>query len=89
MHKSARQGNRVTTLFTSPKFNHKTLAGVETGLVVNFLACALQFYLLSISDSMTMLFLSKVPGICLAGFLCAQTAMAKITAEGPERVVAL
>jgi len=52
--------------------------GIRIGFVVNFLACALSYYLLSITDSMEMLFLSKVPGICVAGFLCAQTTLAKL-----------
>ena len=34
--------------------------GVRAGLVVNFVACAAQYYLLSITDSLTMLYLSKV-----------------------------
>lgn len=63
--------------------------GVKTGLVVNFLACAAQYFILSITDSLNMLFLSKVPGMMMGGFLCAQTAIAKVTDEGPDRVKAL
>ena len=33
-----------------------------------------------------MLYLSKIPGIGMSGYLCAQTTVAKITAPGPERV---
>jgi OCT family organic cation transporter-like MFS transporter 18 len=36
-----------------------------------------------------MLFLSKLPAVAMAGFLCAQTAIAKLTTEGKERVTAL
>ena len=40
--------------------------GVRTGLVINFLACAACYYLLSITTTMEMLFLSKV-NICIDG----------------------
>lgn len=63
--------------------------GVRVGLMVNFIACAMQYYLLSISNSLEMLFLSKVPGMLMGGFLCAQTAVATITKDGPDRVAAL
>jgi len=63
--------------------------GVKTGLTVNFLACAMQYYILSITSSLEMLYLSKVPGMMMGGFLCAQTAIAKVTAEGSERIQAL
>eukprot|EP00930_Biecheleria_cincta_P073526 TRINITY_DN60803_c0_g1_i1.p1 TRINITY_DN60803_c0_g1~~TRINITY_DN60803_c0_g1_i1.p1 ORF type:complete len:427 (-),score=66.62 TRINITY_DN60803_c0_g1_i1:9-1289(-) len=63
--------------------------GVKAGLVVNFLACAGQYFILSITDSLSMLFLSKVPGMMMGGFLCAQTAISKVTDEGPDRVAAL
>jgi len=63
--------------------------GVKAGLVVNFLACAAQYFLLSITDSLNMLFLSKVPGMMMGGFLCAQTAIAKVTDDGPDRIAAL
>jgi len=38
---------------------------------------------------MTMLYMSKIPGIGMAGFLCAQTAVSQLTNAGPERVQAL
>lgn len=63
--------------------------GVRAGFCLNFIACAISYYMLSIANSMEMLFLSKVPGMCLAGFLCAQTAIAKVTEQGPERLTAL
>lgn len=36
-----------------------------------------------------MLFASKIPGVFMAGFLCAQTAMSVLTPPGAERVAAL
>ena len=63
--------------------------GIRVGFVINFLACSLSYYLLSIADTMDMLVLSKLPGIAMAGFLCGQAAVVKVTPEGPERVKAL
>ena len=63
--------------------------GVRAGLIINFLACASCYYMLSITDSVTMLYLSKLPGIAMTGFLCAETAVFKLTKGGEERVKAL
>lgn len=63
--------------------------GVRVGLVINFLACASCYYMLSITDSVEMLYASKIPGIAMAGFLCAQTAVIKLTAPGTDRLKAL
>jgi len=63
--------------------------GVKTGLILNFAACAMQYYILSITDSLNMLLLSKLPGMMMAGFLCAQTAVGRLTPEGEERSNAL
>ena len=63
--------------------------GVRTGLIINFLACASCYYTLSICDSVELLYLSKVPGLAMAGFLCAQTAVIKLTKAGPARLNAL
>jgi MFS family permease len=63
--------------------------GVRRGLAINFLACATCYYILSITDSIEMLYLSRVPGIAMAGFLCAQTAIIKLTKPGSERLVAM
>lgn len=63
--------------------------GVRTGLVINFLACTCSYYILSIATSVELLYLSTVPGVAMAGFLCAQTAMIKLTEPGSERVAAL
>jgi len=63
--------------------------GLRAGLVVNFLACALTYLLLANTSSLTVLYLSKVPGVAMAGFLCAQTAVSQLTPEGSARVAAL
>lgn len=82
--------------------------GTRTGLVINFIACAMQYGILSVTDSLEMvsahptyththapltgclqLFLSKMPGMLMGGFLCAQTAVARVTQDGPGRVAAL
>ena len=63
--------------------------GVRTGLAINFLACASCYYILSITDTVELLYLSRVPGLAMAGFLCAQTAVIKLTPAGPGRLVAL
>lgn len=63
--------------------------GVRVGLLVNFLACALTYSVLANTTSVAMLYLSKVPGVAVAGFLCAQTAVSQLTPDGAERVAAL
>lgn len=67
-------------------------AGVRAGFAINFVACALQYYMLylsNVTESLNMLYLSKLPGVAMAGFLCAQAAVARLTSSGPERVQAL
>ena len=77
-------------MFASLLFGHiLDKFGVRVGFTLNFLACAATYYLLSITSSMTMLYISKIPGIGMAGFLCAQTAVSQLTSAGPERVQAL
>eukprot|EP00438_Fugacium_kawagutii_P017968 Skav216376 [mRNA] locus=scaffold3826:17829:20697:+ [translate_table: standard] len=77
-------------MFASLLFGHiLDKFGVRVGFTLNFLACAATYYLLSITSSMTMLYMSKIPGIGMAGFLCAQTAVSQLTSPGPERVQAL
>ena len=77
-------------MFASLLFGHiLDKAGVRVGFILNFVACAATYFLLSITDSMAMLYASKIPGIGMAGFLCAQTAVSELTAAGPERVQAL
>ena len=77
-------------VFASLLFGHiLDKAGVRVGFMLNFMACAASYYVLSITSSMSMLYMSKIPGIGMAGFLCAQTAVSQLTAPGPERVRAL
>jgi OCT family organic cation transporter-like MFS transporter 18 len=63
--------------------------GVRAGLVINFTACAMCYYILSITDTIELLYLSRLPGVAMAGFLCAQTAVIKLTRKGPARLAAL
>ncbi len=63
--------------------------GVRGGFVMTFAASALSYYLLSISSTIGVLYASKVPTVLQAGFLCAQTAVSQVTADGPERIAAL
>ena len=63
--------------------------GVRVGLIINFLACSCCYYILSITNSISMLYLSKLPGVAMTGFLCAETAVFKLTKGGEERVKAL
>ena len=63
--------------------------GVRIGLIINFLACACCYYLLSITNTVNMLYLSKLPGVAMTGFLCAETAVFKLTKPGEDRVKAL
>eukprot|EP01035_Chromulina_nebulosa_P025392 gene25392-33142_t len=63
--------------------------GVKGGFVVTFIASALSYGILSQSTSMWMLYISKIPTIFQAGFLCAQVAASQATTDGSERVEAL
>ena len=63
--------------------------GVRAVFAINFLAAAVGYYLLSVTTTLSGLYLAKVPGIALCGFLCAQTAVCKLTDEGPDRLKAL
>ena len=63
--------------------------GVRAGFAINFLACATQYGLLASCTSINTLWASKLPGLFMAGFLCAQTAVSRLTVEGKERVEAL
>jgi OCT family organic cation transporter-like MFS transporter 18 len=63
--------------------------GVKGGFVVNFVACALCYGLLSQATTLPILYASKVPSVFQMGFLCAQVAASQVTSDGPERVQAL
>jgi len=51
--------------------------GIRVGFLVNFLACASSYYLLSEATSIEYLYASKIPGMFMAGFLVAQSACLK------------
>jgi MFS family permease len=63
--------------------------GVRVGFAINFFGCALTYYMRSITTTLNGLWLSKVPGVTMAGFLCAQCAISRLTPDGTERVKAL
>mmetsp|Transcript_17894 Transcript_17894/g.36136 ORF Transcript_17894/g.36136 Transcript_17894/m.36136 type:complete len:431 (-) Transcript_17894:44-1336(-) len=63
--------------------------GAKMGFVISFLASAMCYAILSQSTTIEILYLSKVPTIFQAGFLCAQVAAAQATMDGAERVQAL
>lgn len=63
--------------------------GLRAMFALNFLSCAASYALLARATSIEMLFLSKVPALFQAGFLCAQTAAAKLTPDGQERATSL
>ena len=62
---------------------------VKYGFIICFLGSAVGYYLLSISTSMDILYLSKVPMIFQNAYLCAQLAVSQVTSDGPDRVSAL
>lgn len=62
---------------------------VKVGFYASFLASALSYFILSQATTMNILYLSKVPTVLQAGFLCAQLAAAQCTSEGSERMTAL
>ena len=61
----------------------------KTGFVITFISSALSYYILSISTSIEILYLSKIPTVFQAGFLCSQLAASQLTSDGSERVKAL
>mmetsp|Transcript_6468 Transcript_6468/g.10886 ORF Transcript_6468/g.10886 Transcript_6468/m.10886 type:complete len:448 (+) Transcript_6468:95-1438(+) len=63
--------------------------GAKGGFIVCFVASAMSYALLSQATTIEMLYISKVPTILQAGFLCAQVAASQATSDGAERVQAL
>lgn len=51
--------------------------GVRVGFLVNFMACASSYYLLSQATTINYLYYSKIPGMFMAGFLVGQSACLK------------
>jgi OCT family organic cation transporter-like MFS transporter 18 len=62
---------------------------VKSGFYLSFLASAMSYWLLSMSTSMRILYISKIPTVFQAGFLCAQLAISHSTADGADRLTAL
>lgn len=63
--------------------------GAKGGFLINFLASALSYYLLSQATTLEILYISKIPTVFQAGFLCAQLAASQVTSDGSDRVAAL
>ena len=63
--------------------------GLRAMFAINFVGCAASYALLANASTLTALYVSKLPTVVMAGFLCAQTAAAKLTPAGTERASAL
>lgn len=63
--------------------------GIRVMFALNFIGCAMSYGLLAHATTLDGLYLSKMPAVLMAGFLCAQTAAAKLTPAGAERATAL
>ena len=63
--------------------------GYKQGFILNFLASALSYFILSESRTLLLLYLSKLPTILQAGFLCAQVAVTRSEFDGASRVTLL
>lgn len=61
----------------------------KNGFYVSFLASAASYFLLSQATSMNLLYVSKIPTVFQAGYLCAQLAVSQSTSDGSERMTAL
>ena len=57
--------------------------------MITFLSSGLSYYLLSISTTMNILYLSKIPTVFQAGFLCAQVGLAQSNKNDDARTAAL
>jgi MFS family permease len=62
--------------------------GTKLGFVISFGASALSYGLLANSTTITILYLSKIPTIFQAGFLCSQAAVTDIISNSSERTAA-
>jgi OCT family organic cation transporter-like MFS transporter 18 len=63
--------------------------GYKRGFYLNFAASALSYFILSESKTLFMLYLSKVPTMFQAGFLCAQVALTQKEFDPSSRVALL
>jgi OCT family organic cation transporter-like MFS transporter 18 len=63
--------------------------GAKYGFIISFVASALCYAILSQSTTIEILYMSKIPTVFQAGFLCAQVAASQATMDGAERVQAV
>lgn len=63
--------------------------GPKIGFLITFISSAMSYWLLSISTTLDILYLSKIPTIFQAGFLCAQLSASLVTKDGADRIKAL
>ncbi len=63
--------------------------GYKYGCVLIFISSACSYYILSISTSIFLLYLSKIPTILQHGYLASQKVICDTVPEGSDRVVAL
>ena len=63
--------------------------GAKGGFIISFLSSAACYALLSQATTLRILYISKIPTVFQAGFLCAQVAASQATTDGAERVQAL
>lgn len=63
--------------------------GYKWGFMLNFLASGLSYFILSESRTLFLLYLSKLPTVFQAGFLCAQVAVTRSEFDGASRVTLL
>jgi MFS family permease len=60
--------------------------GLRSAFILNFVACAASYGILANVETVYGLYMSKLPTVFLTGFLCAQTAVVKLTKPGADRV---
>lgn len=63
--------------------------GYKYGCILIFISSACSYYILSISTSISLLYLSKIPTILQHGYLASQKVICDTVPEGNDRVVAL
>jgi hypothetical protein len=63
--------------------------GIRGGFMLTFLSSAASYTILAYTDSVNMLYISKIPAVFQAGFMCAQAAVSQATSDGPQRIAAL
>uniref|UniRef100_A0A061QUN5 Solute carrier family 22 member 18 n=1 Tax=Tetraselmis sp. GSL018 TaxID=582737 RepID=A0A061QUN5_9CHLO len=63
--------------------------GLRDAFVINFLAAAVSYAVLANATTIELLYISKIPTLCMHGFLCAQATVSKCTEGGKNTVAAL